>query len=254
MTTTTIPDVDVLFRPFKIRSLELANRIVMSPMTRTFSPGGVPGDDVAAHYRRRAEGGVGLILSEGTVIDRPAARNHPDIPLFHGDAALGGWQQVISEVHAAGGKMGPQLWHVGAVPGGGWLPPTPVESPSGLLAPGTPRGVAMTDEDVADAIAAFGRAAADAKRLGFDVAELHGAHGYLIDEFFWAGTNTRADRFGGATLKERSRFATEVIRSVRAASGLVPAIRTSARKVASGRSPRARRTAAMMRCLALSSK
>ena len=219
MTTTTTPNVDVLFRPFKIRSLELANRIVMSPMTRTFSPGGVPGDDVAAYYRRRAEGGVGLILSEGTVIDRPAARNHPDIPLFHGDAALGGWQQVINEVHAAGGKMGPQLWHVGAVPGGDWLPPTPVESPSGLLAPGTPRGVAMTDEDVADAIAAFGRAAADAKRLGFDVAELHGAHGYLIDEFFWAGTNTRTDRFGGATLKERSRFATEVIRSVRAAVG-----------------------------------
>jgi 2,4-dienoyl-CoA reductase-like NADH-dependent reductase (Old Yellow Enzyme family) len=77
----------------------------------------------------------------------------------------------------------------------------------------------MTEQDIADTIAAFGRAAADAKRLGFDTLEIHGAHGYLIDEFFWAGSNHRSDRYGGATLKERSRFAVEVVRAVRAAVG-----------------------------------
>jgi 2,4-dienoyl-CoA reductase-like NADH-dependent reductase (Old Yellow Enzyme family) len=213
--------VAALFKPFKIKSLELKNRIVMAPMTRTFSPGGVPGDNVAAYYRRRAEGDVGLILSEGTVIDRPASKNHPDIPFFHGKAALDGWAHVIEEVHAAGGKMGPQIWHTGSTshPTTDWRPPSPVESPSGLLGPGQPRGNAMTDEDIADTIAAFARAAADAKRLGFDVVEIHGAHGYLIDQFFWAGSNTRTDHFGGATLKERARFAAEVVKSVRSAVG-----------------------------------
>lgn len=216
----TAPNVDVLFRPFQVKSLALKNRVVMAPMTRVFSPGGVPGENVAAYYRRRAAGDVGLILSEGTVVDRPAAKNEEGIPDFHGEAALAGWRRVIDEVHAAGGRMAPQLWHVGALPGQqGWTPPSPVESPSGLVAPGKPRGRAMSDADVASTIDAFARAAADAQRLGFDAAELHGAHGYLIDEFFWAGTNTRTDRWGGATLAERSRFAVEIVRAVRAAVG-----------------------------------
>lgn len=214
-------NTSALFQPFHLKTLELANRIVMAPMTRTFAPEGIPGEANAAYYRRRAEGHVGLILSEGTVIDRPASRNHPGIPFFHGEAALAGWKQVIDAVHAAGGKMGPQLWHTGSTVVGGvdWVPPVPVESPSGLLAPDKPRGVAMTDGDIADTIAAFAKAAADAKRLGFDTFEIHGAHGYLIDEFFWEGTNKREDRFGGATLKERSRFAAEVLKAMRAAVG-----------------------------------
>lgn len=212
---------DALFRPLKIKSLQLKNRIVMAPMTRSFSPEGVPGENVAAYYRRRAENDVGLILSEGTVIDRPAARNDPNIPFFHGDAPLAGWKRVIDEVHAAGGKMGPQIWHVGSVKSfqTAWEPDVPVESPSGLAAPGRPRGQAMTDEAIADTIAAYGRAAGDAKRLGFDTAELHGAHGYLIDQFFWPGTNLRTDKFGGATIRERSRFAADVVKSVRQAVG-----------------------------------
>jgi 2,4-dienoyl-CoA reductase-like NADH-dependent reductase (Old Yellow Enzyme family) len=166
-------------------------------------------------------GFVATLLSEGTVIDRPASRNEPNIPLFHGEAALGGWKHVIDEVHAAGGRMGPQLWHVGAVQSRrtDWVPGAPVESPSGLVAPDRPVGLAMSESDIADTIAAFGRAAGDARRLGFDVVELHGAHGYLIDEFFWRGTNRRTDRFGGATLKERGLFAAEVVRSVRQAAG-----------------------------------
>ncbi len=214
--------VDALFQPFRVKSLELKNRIVMAPMTRSRSPEGVPGEDVAAYYRRRAEGEVGLILSEGTVVDRPASRNDAKIPFFHGAAALRGWKRAIDEVHAVGGKMGPQIWHVGSVASflaPDFAPPSPVESPSGLVAPGQPRGEAMTDEAIADTIAAFGRAAAESRRLGFDTVEIHGAHGYLIDQFFWAGTNLRADRFGGATLKERSRFAAEVVKAVREAVG-----------------------------------
>lgn len=217
----TVANSDVLFTPFQIKSLSLKNRIVMAPMTRSFSPDGVPGANVADYYRRRAENDVGLILSEGTTIDRPAARNEPKIPFFHGPDALSGWQRVIDGVHAAGGKMGPQLWHVGSVASflTDWVPDADVESPSGLVAPGQPRGVSMSEEDIADTIDAFGRAAAEAKRLGFDTVEIHGAHGYLIDQFFWQATNLRQDAFGGDTLPLRSRFAVEVIKRIRQAVG-----------------------------------
>lgn len=211
---------DVLFRPFSVGTLSLPNRIVMAPMTRTFAPNGIPGESNAAYYRKRAEGGVGLILSEGTVVGRPAARNESGVPFFHGEPALEGWKGVIDAVHAAGGRMGPQLWHTGSTRGSrGWEPDAPVESPSGLVGPGEPRGEVMGEEAIADTIAAFAKAAADAKRLGFDTVEIHGAHGYLIDQFFWQGTNERTDRYNGATLKERARFAAEVVAAMRAAVG-----------------------------------
>lgn len=213
-------DTGTLFQPVKINALELPNRVVMAPMTRNFAPDGVPNADNAAYYRRRAEGGVGLIVSEGTVINRPASRNEPRIPFFHGDEALAGWKSVIDAVHAAGGHMAPQLWHTGATQGqSGWQPEVEVESPSGILAPEKARGVAMSESDIEATIAAFAQAAADAKRLGFDTVELHGAHGYLIDEFFWSGTNVREDHWGGKTLAERSRFAVEVVKATRAAVG-----------------------------------
>jgi 2,4-dienoyl-CoA reductase-like NADH-dependent reductase (Old Yellow Enzyme family) len=194
---------------------------VMAPMTRSFSPEGIPGENVAAYYRRRAEAGVGLIISEGTVIDRPASRNDPAIPFFHGEDALAGWKKIIDGVHEVGGRMAPQIWHAGSVanPFTEWTPAAPVESPSGLVAPDKPRGNVMSDADIADTIASYGKAAADARRLGFDTVEIHGAHGYLIDQFFWAGTNLRADGYGGTTIQERSRFAVEVIKAVRAAVG-----------------------------------
>lgn len=211
---------DVLFRPFSVGSLNLSNRIVMAPMTRVLAPNGIPGESNATYYRKRAEGGVGLILSEGTVVGRPAARNESGIPFFHSGPALSGWKGVIDAVHAAGGRMGPQLWHTGSTRGmSGWEPETPVESPSGLVGPGDPRGTAMGEEAIADTVAAFAQAAADAKQLGFDTLEIHGAHGYLIDQFFWQGTNQRADRYNGATIKERARFAAEVVAAMRAAVG-----------------------------------
>jgi 2,4-dienoyl-CoA reductase-like NADH-dependent reductase (Old Yellow Enzyme family) len=210
-----------LFRPFRLKSLVLKNRIVMAPMTRSFSLGGVPGSNVADYYARRAAGEVGLILSEGTVVNRPASSNDPNVPHFYGRKPLAGWKAVIDRVHTAGGAMAPQLWHMGVVAphASGWLPPAPFEGPSGLVAPGKVGGVAMTELDIAKTIGAFAQAAASAKVLGFNAVEIHGAHGYLIDQFFWHATNQRADGYGGNRLAERSRFAVELIRAVRKAVG-----------------------------------
>jgi 2,4-dienoyl-CoA reductase-like NADH-dependent reductase (Old Yellow Enzyme family) len=207
-----------LFRPFTINGLKLPNRIVMAPMTRSFSPGGIPGDNVAEYYRKRAAGGVGLIITEGTAVDRHGAANDPDVPEFHGEG-LKGWAKVPPVVHGAGGLIAPQLWHVGALPNRRNPKAVEAESPSGVYMPGKTNGAAMSDSDVADAIAAFGRAAGDAKRLGFDSVELHGAHGYLIDQFFWESTNAREDGWGGGTIAERGRFAAEILKAVRAAVG-----------------------------------
>ncbi|CAM3672162.1 NADH:flavin oxidoreductase [Mucilaginibacter galii] len=210
-------NTDSLFRPFSLKSLNIKNRIVMAPMTRSFSPDGVPTETVAAYYSKRAEGEVGLILSEGTVINRPSSSNDANVPHFYGEQALGGWKNVIDGVHAAGGAMGPQIWHMGVMANhaSGWVPPVPFEGPSGLNSPGFNNGRTMTESDIAETITAFGKAAADAKRLGFDTVEIHGAHGYLIDQFFWAPTNERKDIWGGKTLPERSRFAIEVVKEVR---------------------------------------
>jgi 2,4-dienoyl-CoA reductase-like NADH-dependent reductase (Old Yellow Enzyme family) len=209
------------FQSFSLKSLELKNRFVMAPMTRSFSPGGVPTADVAAYYRRRAEGEVGLILSEGTVIERPASASNIDYPHFYGEKALSGWKAVIDGVHEAGGKMGPQLWHVGVVKPEERhsLGQDQFEGPSGLNGSGEPVGKAMTEEDIADALAAYGRAARDAKALGFDMLEIHAAHSYLIDQFFWDKTNQRSDRYGGSTISERNRFGVEVVRAIRSAVG-----------------------------------
>ena len=215
--------LDVLFSPYRLNALDLPNRVVMAPMTRAFSPDGVPTDDVAAYYRRRAEHGVGLIITEGTGVDRPAALNLPNVPHFHDEAALAGWKNVVDEVHAAGGRIVPQLWHVGQKRSNSapdWTPATPFEGPSGLAETGERLGEPMSEAAIADTIDAFARAAADAARLGFDGVELHGAHGYLINQFFSPDLNQRSDRYGGATLIERSRFAVEILKAVRA---VVPA-------------------------------
>jgi 2,4-dienoyl-CoA reductase-like NADH-dependent reductase (Old Yellow Enzyme family) len=213
--------IDALFSPFDLKGLSLPNRIVMAPMTRSFSPGGVATKAVADYYRRRAENEVGLIISEGTGVARPASLNDPNIPRFHGEEELKAWKTVIDEVHAVGGLMAPQLWHVGAVKTReeNWSPPGPYDSPSGLSSPGKKFGEGMSDADVADAISAFARAAKDAKALGFDAVELHGAHGYLIDQFFWGGVNLRTDQYGGPTLVDRSKFAADILKAVRAEVG-----------------------------------
>src|SRR5579862_9702493 len=133
---------DTLFRPLELRGLTLQNRIVMAPMTRGMSPGGIPGENVAAYYCRRAEGGAGLIITEGVAVDHPAAcgdagLDEKDIPLMAGDAPLAGWRRVVHQVHAAGGKIIAQLWHQGVLRkvGTGPHPDALSISPSGIWGP-----------------------------------------------------------------------------------------------------------------------
>jgi 2,4-dienoyl-CoA reductase-like NADH-dependent reductase (Old Yellow Enzyme family) len=231
-------DLAPLFQPLAIGALALPNRFVMSPMTRQHSPDGVPGENVAGYYRRRAEAGVGLIVTEGIGVDQPAAigagsMGEDNIPLLHGDAALAGWRRVTDEVHAAGGLIIPQLWHMGVIrmAGTGPFPDVPSLRPSGIwgprdkamMPPAYLEAMAeptapMSEEDIADAIAGFARSAANAEAAGFDGIAIHGAHGYLLDSFLWAATNQRQDRWGG-DIAGRTRLAAEVVRAIREAIG-----------------------------------
>jgi 2,4-dienoyl-CoA reductase-like NADH-dependent reductase (Old Yellow Enzyme family) len=214
--------VDPLFQPFEFGRVTLRNRVVMAPMTRSQSPGHVPGENVAQYYRRRAEGGVGLIVTEGTMVGHPASNGYPDVPFFDGDEALAGWKRVVEAVHEAGGHIIPQLWHCGSIRQTGMGPEqeVPGYGPSAVPHPfHGERGQVpheMTQRDIDEAIEAFARSAAHAERLGFDGLELHGAHSYLIDQFFWEVTNRREDKYGG-DLVARTRFAVELIREVRRA-------------------------------------
>ncbi|MEU3523662.1 NADH:flavin oxidoreductase [Streptomyces sp. NPDC038707] len=209
----------VLSRPVRLNGLTVPNRIVMAPMTRMFSPDGIPGDDVRSYYARRAAAGVGLIVTEGTYVGHESAGDSGRVPRFHGEEQLAGWAKVAADVHEAGGTIVPQLWHIGTVrrQGRGPYPDAPALGPSGLAAADAePTGTAMTQTDIDDVIAAFARAAADAERIGFDGVEIHGAHGYLLDQFLWAGTNRRTDAYGGDPVA-RTRFSAEVVAAVRAA-------------------------------------
>ena len=209
-----------LFKPFECRGLKLPNRIVMAPMTRSFSPDGIPTEGVASYYERRAANHVGLIVTEGTTTDRPAASNDTKVPTFHGDKALAGWKNVVEKVHGAGGKIAPQLWHIGMVrkPGTGHNPDAATDSPSGITHTGKDVDAAPSDEEVADMVSSYARSARHAAELGFDAIEIHGAHGYLIDQFFWGVMNQREGKYGGG-LTERATFAADVIRECRAAVG-----------------------------------
>lgn len=205
-----------LFRPFSIKTMHLANRIVMAPMTRYFSPEGIPTEDSARYYRRRVEGGCGLIITEGTTVKSDVAGGYHDVPHFWGDRALAGWKRIVDEVHDAGGKIIPQLWHVG-------LQRTAEKSPNPELIGVGPSGYnrqleritdPMTQAQIDEVIEMFASAARSSRELGFDGVELHGAHGYLLDQFFWHKTNERDDDYGGS-LEKRTRFAAEMVAAVR---------------------------------------
>jgi len=209
-----------LFETFTLGNMTLSNRIVMAPMTRNQSPGGVPTEDVAAYYKSRAVGGVGLIITEGTYIDHLGANGYPGVPAFYGEQALAGWKRVVEEVHAAGGKIAPQLWHVGRERRPGVEPDTSVPGfgPMSIVEDGVEVVRAMSEDDMHEVAASFARAASDAKRIGFDGIELHGAHGYLIDQFLWAESNQRTDTFGGSA-ENRLRFPRMIVSAVREAVG-----------------------------------
>lgn len=228
-----------LFTPFSLGSLSLRNRFVMAPMTRGGSPGGAPPRKVLDYYRRRAEGEVGLIITEGLGVDHPASLgfsdyNGYDIPFLFGEEAAAGWRDVVAAVHAAGGKIAPQLWHQGVMrsAGTGPFPDHPSSRPSGLWGPQSGKATIppgdvesllaptdpLTETEIGDIVAGYARSAALAKASGFDAIALHGAHGYLIDTFLWGETNRRSDRYGGDH-GGRTRFAVEVVEAIRAAIG-----------------------------------
>ncbi|SOD85687.1 NADH:flavin oxidoreductase [Streptomyces sp. Ag109_G2-15] len=222
MTDTTPPAsraAQILSRPISLNGLTVPNRIVMAPMTRMFSPGGIPGEDVLSYYARRAAAGVGLIVTEGTYVGHESAGQSDRVPRFHGEEQLAGWAKVAEAVHAAGGAIVPQLWHIGMVrkQGDAPYPDAPAVGPSGLVTEGAePTGKVMTQQDLDDVVAAYAEAAADAERIGFDGVEIHGAHGYLLDQFLWAGTNRRTDAYGG-DLVARTKFSAEIVAAVREA-------------------------------------
>ncbi|WP_404478829.1 12-oxophytodienoate reductase [Novosphingobium sp. BL-52-GroH] len=232
------PALAPLFAPFDLAGLHLPNRFVMAPMTRRFAPDGVPGADVVGYYRRRSEAGVSLIVTEGIGVDHPAALgsgglHETGISHIHGDAAIAGRRAVVDAVHGAGGRIIPQLWHMGPIraPGTGPVPSAPSMRPSGHWGPREKSTLPpayldaveapiapMREADIADVIAGYARSAANARAVGFDGIALHGAHGYLLDSFLWDATNHRTDRWGGEPA-QRAQFVAAVIAAIRAEIG-----------------------------------
>jgi 2,4-dienoyl-CoA reductase-like NADH-dependent reductase (Old Yellow Enzyme family) len=229
-------DLNPLFEPLTVRGVTLKNRVVMSPMTRRFSPAGVPTDEVAVYYARRAAGEAGLIITEGVAIDDPAAVDDENIPVMYGDAARAAWRNVVDRVHQAGGLIFPQLWHMGPMlkRGFGAYPNAEPRRPSGVWGPvgsnvvwgldpeqlrlAQITGPEMSREDIRRVIEAYAEAARFAKEVGFDGIAIHGAHGYLPDSFLWSATNLRQDEYGG-DIHGRTLFVRELVAAVRAAIG-----------------------------------
>ncbi|WP_433876313.1 NADH:flavin oxidoreductase [Sinomonas atrocyanea] len=217
-TTSTAP-LSSLFTPFDLGPVRLPNRFVMAPMTREFSPDGTVTPDVVGYYARRAAAGVGLLITEGVYVSQDSGPS-TSVPRLFGREQLDAWRRLVDAVHAEGGRIVPQLWHLGAARGNHaeFNPQLPSLSPSGIAPNGAERGRAATVEELARIREDFARAAVAAQAAGFDGVELHGAHGYLLDQFLWAGTNRRTDGYGGS-LEARLRFPAEVAAAVRAAVG-----------------------------------
>ena len=217
-------DFSPLFTPIQLGKFTLPNRIMFPPMGLEVCEGGVPSDEAAEYYARRAEGGASLVITEGVYIDHPSSGDNPLLGRFHGQDAFDGWRNVATKVHAKGGICVPELWHVGLIFSGpdalagkevAFRPELGQVSPSGFIAPGKQVCDGMTQRQIDDVIAAYARGAAKAVELGFDGVELHGAHGYVIDQFLWKELNHRTDRYGGSP-RARGQFAAEVVRACRA--------------------------------------
>lgn len=216
-------DFEGLFTPFQLGRLTLPGRIVFPPMGLEVCEQGVPSEEAADYYARRAAGGASLVITEGVYIDHPSSGDNPLLGRFHGEAAYEGWRQVAAKVHAAGGFTIPELWHVGLIYSGpdmlagadvDFRPALGQVSPSGYIAPGKKVCDGMTQAQIDEVIAAYGAGAAKAEALGFDGVEIHGAHGYVIDQFFWKALNHRTDRYGGSP-RARGQFAAEVVSECR---------------------------------------
>jgi 2,4-dienoyl-CoA reductase-like NADH-dependent reductase (Old Yellow Enzyme family) len=210
----------VLFSPIEIGALMLRNRIVMSPMTRRQASAGVLFQ--SDYYVKRAQGGCGLIITEGVAIDHAVADYTTECPQIGGPEQVAAWADVAARVHVAGAPIVMQLWHTGIrrpTPES-FRPELPSASPSGTYPTGQwpHRYEPATDAEIEAIIDAYARSAALAKSAGLDGVEIHAGHGYLPDQFFWTETNIRTDRWGG-DIAGRVRFAEEVIKAIKRAAG-----------------------------------
>jgi 2,4-dienoyl-CoA reductase-like NADH-dependent reductase (Old Yellow Enzyme family) len=203
-----------LFTPFKLKDIELPNRFVMPAMQRGMCEGGSPTEALAQYYRRRAEGGVPLIIGESAAVDHPTATRQPASAWIN-EASRDGWARCVEQVNEAGGHMLIQLWHEGAVRKDDGLS----ISPSGLVQPDRPNGRAATQDEIAELTEAYARSASIAKEIGAAGVEVHAAHGYFLDQFLWAAINHREDGYGGPDIAQRARFHAEIVRAIRTACG-----------------------------------
>lgn len=216
-----------LVEPVTIGAWNLRSRTAMAPMTRCFADDltGVVGENVVEYYRRRAHDGIGLIITEGIVIS-PRAKGNPGVPGIYTQAQIDAWKKVTKAVHAEGGTIIAQIWHVGRASHhtiAGNLPP---QAPSAIRAEGKVSrfGEAfdvpeeMSIEDIKEVIYQYTQAAKNAIEAGFDGVEVHGAHGYLIDQFNSDVSNHRTDQYGG-DLAHRLTFMKEVLTNVIGAIG-----------------------------------
>ncbi|GAB4041906.1 MAG: alkene reductase [Rubrivivax sp.] len=219
-----------LFTPFQAGALRLANRVVMAPLTRNRAPGGVPNDLMVEYYRQRAS--AGLIITEGTAIT-PQGQGYADVPGLYSTEQLDGWRKVTRAVHEAGGRIVTQLWHVGRVSHVDLqphhaLPVAPsairAHTKTVLIRDGVPTFVetspprALDLQEIPGIVRDYAHAARFAIDAGFDGVEIHGANGYLVDQFLKTGSNQRHDDYGGP-IPNRARFALEVVRAVADAVG-----------------------------------
>ncbi len=218
-----MPDLSGLFTPFQLGNITLPNRIVMPAMGLAVCEDGAPNEEHADYYARRAAGGASLVMTEGVYIDHPSSGDNPLLGRFHGEERLDAWRHVAARVHEEGGFVMPELWHVGLIPlvadvMAGEEPRYREElgqvSPSGYIAPGRKVTEGMAQAEIDTVIDAYARGAELAMELGYDGVELHGGHGYLIDQFLWGETNKRTDKYGGSP-RERGRFAAEIVAEIR---------------------------------------
>ncbi|MBT5900976.1 MAG: alkene reductase [Opitutaceae bacterium] len=217
----SVVNVPSLATPLRIGDLDLPNRIIMAPLTRCRAGAGrVPTALMAEYYRQRAS--AGLILTEATSVD-PMGVGYPDTPGIWSEAQVEGWKQVTAAVHDAGGRIFLQLWHVGRISDPVYLNGELPLAPSAVAAEGhvshirpkkpfvTPR--ALETAEIPAIVEAFGKGAQNAKRAGFDGVEVHGANGYLLDQFLYPDSNQRTDNYGGSIVN-RARLHLEVTDAV----------------------------------------
>ena len=239
-------NMTTLFEPLQVGRMHLANRVVMAPLTRNRAPGALPNDLMVTYYTQRADpkNGAGLIVTEATAISHQG-QGYSDVPGIWNDAQVSAWRKVTDSVHAAGGKIVVQLWHVGRVSHtelqpNGQAPVAPsaiqAKTKTVLIHDGVPSFVdtsmprALEISELPGIVADYRHAAKNAIAAGFDGVEVHAANGYLLDQFMRSGSNTRTDAYGGS-IENRARLLLEVTRAVADAVGVVKDLSLQVRSI-----------------------